>query len=293
MHWVLAAVLTGVLHVHHAPSHDSDARFREVLAAGFAAGLDFIVLTEHVPPDARGALPAADRAGRYPRPGGGELLVLVGAEYGTRDGHLLAFDVPRLLPIEGLSGREGIAEIHHAGGFAVLPHPFLHGGWKDWEAPFDGLEVHNGSAVLWDALDFWLPFRLLRYGGQPLRIVRSLLTRPDHALEVWEELLAAGRPVVAFSGADAHQNLSLLGIQLDPYQEIFGLVQTHCPPGPLEARSLWWSLRSGACWIRYSAFDARAREAREVRFPSGRTELQLDGGQRVLEIRQPRGGFLR
>src|SRR5262245_21731798 len=45
------AALVGVLHVHHAPSHDSDAPFEDVLAAADSAGLDFVVLTEHADVD--------------------------------------------------------------------------------------------------------------------------------------------------------------------------------------------------------------------------------------------------
>ena len=89
-------------------------------------------------------------------------------------------------------------------------------------------------------------------------------------------------------GADAHQNISLLGWQLDPYLAVFGGVQTVCPDGPLQAARLWQALRSGACLIRYRIFEEQAGQARQVRFASGRTELQLVGGRRVLEIRQPR-----
>ena len=100
-------------------------------------------------------------------------------------------------------------------------------------------------------------------------------------------MLVNGRRVVAFSGADAHQNVSLLGWQLDPYAQVFRSVQTLCPDGPLEEDDLWRALRSGACWIRYRMHEERADDAREVRFPSGRVELQLDDGRKVLEIRPP------
>jgi hypothetical protein len=39
--------------------------------------------------------------------------------------------------------------------------------------------------------------------------------------------------------------------------------------------------------IRYGVYEPRAAEALEVDFPSGRVELQLDGGARVLELRNP------
>jgi hypothetical protein len=69
---------------------------------------------------------------------------------------------------------------------------------------------------------------------------------------------------------------------------MFRAVQTVCPDAPLEPDAIWTLLRSGACAIRYRVFEARAAEAREVIFPSGRVEWQLDGGRRVLELSGPR-----
>ena len=285
---MLAALLVGVLHVHHAPSHDSDGSFAEVVAAAHAAELDFVVLTEHVEPgDVTGPLPAAEHAGLHEGPGGRSLLVLVGVELGTVDGHLLAYDVPELLPAEGRPGADVIADIQRMGGFAVVPHPFSHGGWQDWEAPFDGLEVHNNASAFRERLGPALPLELLRVVFDREAALRRMLSRPERELEHWEALLVSGRRVVAFSGADAHQNVSLLGWQLDPYARMFRAVQTVCPDGPLEPDALWAALRAGRCSIHYALHENRAGERRWVEYPSGRRELQLRGGQRVLEIRNP------
>jgi predicted metal-dependent phosphoesterase TrpH len=51
------AALVGVIHVHHAPSHDSDAPFEAVLSAAGEAGLDFVVLTDHAEASTRGSRP--------------------------------------------------------------------------------------------------------------------------------------------------------------------------------------------------------------------------------------------
>jgi hypothetical protein len=283
---LLAAALVGVLHVHHAPSHDSEAPFEEVVEAAHDAGLDFVVLAEHADPEVdAGPLPAAERAGRYPGPDGRELLVLVGVELGTADGHLLAYDVPELLPATERPGRDVIADVHRLGGFAVVPHPFAYGGWTDWDAPFDGLEVHNNAAAFRQTIGPFFPFRLFWYGVSPDSVLRGMLERPDRELERWDRLLAEGRPIFAYSGADVHRNTSILGWQLDPYERMFRAVRTHCP-GALEPRALWDALRGGRCTIRYALYEDRAGEAELVRFPSGREELQLSGGA-VLEIRNP------
>ena len=61
--------------------------------------------------------------------------------------------------------------------------------------------------------------------------------------------------------------------------------------GPSERQrapaEVWRLLREGQCRIRYHIFAERADEAQEVVFPSGRVEFQLDGGRRLLEIRNP------
>lgn len=282
------ALLVGVLHVHHAPSHDSNASFADVLAAARAAGLDFVVLTDHADPEhAGGPLPGAEHAGSYEGAAGRPLLVLAGVELGTADGHLLAYDIHELVASVGRPAAEVIADVHAQGGFAVVPHPFTHGGWHAWDAPFDGLEVHNNaSAFRQRALGPLLPLRVLVATFDRPAVLRSMLARPDRELARWEELLESGRPVVGFSGADSHQNLSLLGWQLDPYEALFAAVHTICPGDRPEPEALWTALRSGQCWIRYE-IHAGGGQPREVVFPSGRRELQLDGGRRVLELWNP------
>jgi hypothetical protein len=280
------AALAGVVHVHHAPSHDSDAPFAAVLDAAFEAGLDFVVLTEHAPDEQdEGPLPAADRAGLYHDARGRAVLVLVGVELGTRDGHLLALDLPGLVPATGRRGRDVIRDVHARGGFAVVPHPFSHGGWHDWEAPFDGLEVHNNATELRRRmLGPLLPLRLLRMAFDRDAVMRELLQRPDRELERADTLFAAGRRFALFSGADAHQNARVLGLWIEPYLALFRAVQMRCEPGPLEPAVVWSRLRHGQCAVRYALYESRATEALRVAFPSGREELQLDGGGRVLEI---------
>jgi hypothetical protein len=290
---LLLAALVGVVHVHHAPSHDSEGRFREVVEAAAAAELDFVVLTEHVEGDEDAPLPASEHAGLHAAENGRRVLVLVGAEFGTSDGHLLGLEIPRAYASRGRGGRELIERIHADGGFAVVPHPFTHGGWRDFEAPFDGLEVHNNASDFRRLLGPAFPLRLLQATWDRPRVLRAMLVRPERELELWESVLEQGRRVVGFSGADAHQNTSLLGWQLDPYAQMFAAVRTVCPDGPLAARFVWTALRRGHCSLRYSLYEERASEAREVTFPSGRRELWLDDGRRVLEIGQPPPGYNR
>lgn len=78
--------------------------------------LDVIAITDHDCID--GALRARDLAAqahyRY--------QVMVGAEISTRDGHLLALDIERLVRA-GMSMADTIHAIHEQGGVAVIAHP--------------------------------------------------------------------------------------------------------------------------------------------------------------------------
>jgi hypothetical protein len=280
---LILAALVGVLHVHHAPSHDSRAPFEELIAAAHAAKLDFVVLTEHAEAES-GPLPAAERAGVHTSPDGHRVLVLVGAELGTQDGHLLAFDVRELVPARGLPGRTVVDAIHAQGGFAVVSHPLTYGGWSDWSAAVDGLEVQNNAAAFRRITGPLLPFRVLRFASDPDAALRAMLVRPAAELELWDRLTAEGRRIHAFAGSDVHQNISLLGWRLDRYERMFRTVQTVCPDGPLEPAALWAALRAGRCHVHFALLEAERARAREVVLPSGRRELQLDGGTHVLEI---------
>ena len=211
---LLFAALVGVLHVHHAPSFDSEAPFEDVLRAAGEAGLDFVVLTNHVDPAGPSLLPAAEHAGLHLTPDG-PVLVIVGAEFGSRDGHVLGLGIERTVPAEDRAGRDVIADIHAQGGFAIVPHPFSHGGWHDWSADFDGIEVQNNASDFTRLYGPLLPLHLARFAFDREAGLSRLWVRPALELAKWDELLAAGRRVLGFAGADAHQNVSVLGLQLD------------------------------------------------------------------------------
>jgi hypothetical protein len=284
---VVLAALVGVMHVHHAPSHDSDASFESVLAAADEAGLDFVVLTDHADVDAPAPLPAIEHAGVRVAPSGRRILVLVGAELASDDGHLVGLQIQRAVPAIGRRGRDVIRDIHAQGGFAVISHPFSHGGWQDWDADFDGMEVQNSASDFFRLYGPLLPYRLLRFAFDRELALRTLWRRPEEELAKWDELLAARRRIVGFAASDAHQNVSLFGWQLDPYAQMFRGPRMVCPDAPLETDSVWRLLRGGACAMRNDFYEPRAGEATRVVFPSGRVELQLDDGERVLEVGNP------
>ena len=72
------------LHVHSTYSHDSRARPEEIIRKAAKVGLDGVVITEHHSHEASEPWDDVDA---------GDLLVLRGAEYKTREGHLLIYGI--------------------------------------------------------------------------------------------------------------------------------------------------------------------------------------------------------
>ncbi|MCS6872396.1 MAG: CehA/McbA family metallohydrolase [Anaerolineae bacterium] len=133
------------LHMHSTYS-DGNQSVEAILAyVEHYTDLDVIAITDH--DCIEGALRARDLATvRHMR-----VAVLVGAEISTRDGHLLALGVERLIAAD-LSMAETVAAVHQQGGVAVAAHPL------SWWCPsasravldalhgtLDGIEVINGS----------------------------------------------------------------------------------------------------------------------------------------------------
>src|SRR5262249_30414656 len=158
------------------------------------------------------------------------------------------------------------------------------GGWHDWDAPFDGMEVQNTASDFRRLYGPLLPFRLARFAFDRDAVLRELWVRPAEELAQWDALLAAGRRIPGFAGVDAHQNVSLLGWQLDPYAQQFGGARMVCPEAPLEARAGWQLLRSGACAVRWAVYEPRAAEAVS---PGGRVDPRLARGAALLGLRNP------
>lgn len=104
------------LHVHPVGNGSSVRNPTALLASLLAAGLDLVVLTDHNRIDAAAELAArGDDAG---------LVLLVGEEITSRDGHVLGLGL-RALVAPGKSLGDTVAEIHAQGGLAIVAHPML------------------------------------------------------------------------------------------------------------------------------------------------------------------------
>jgi hypothetical protein len=134
----------GDLHLHTVHS-DGQLEPAALAAAAREAGLDFIVSTEHN---------TCSAAGIWGHHAGDDLLVIVGEEVTTRNGHLVAAGLTggswidwRFRAADGLLSAT-VGEIHRLGGVAIAAHPFapcLGCGWKYGFDDVDAIEVWNGA----------------------------------------------------------------------------------------------------------------------------------------------------
>lgn len=202
----------GDLHLHTVHS-DGAHHPSELASAALAAGLDFIVSTDH-------NTSAANRAWRACRTDG--LLVIPGEEVTTRHGHWLAVGLPlggwvdwRYGPRDGVFPRFA-GEVRVGAGVVVAAHPAVPLPGSAWEFGFadvDALEVWNGR---WNVDD-------------------------ELSLRIWQRLLRQGRRVAAVGGSDSH----------GPHQPV-GVPQTVVHAADLSVRSVVDGLRHGRSYIAQS-----------------------------------------
>lgn len=177
----------GDMHLHTV--HSDGRRLPEEVAAGArAAGLDFIVSTEHNTSSAHAIW------GRHATP---DLLILNGEEITTRNGHYLGLGLARGQWVDWRYRAEDDAlsffthQIHRADGLAVAAHPycpFVGCSWKFGYDSVDAIEVWNGPWTMDDEV----------------------------ALATWDNLLVAGaasrRWIPALGNSDAHSVPQAIGL---------------------------------------------------------------------------------
>lgn len=144
----------GDCHVHSLYSSGGEMTPEQVAAAARAAGLDFIVGTEHN---------TAEAHELWRGVGSDDLLVLLGQEVVTRDGHWLALGLTpgQLVGWDYDTGADSLEQqlkdVHRVGGLTVAAHPYAPYPTGTFAHPYQGFdlfEVWNGpwtSDVPWQA----------------------------------------------------------------------------------------------------------------------------------------------
>src|SRR6187397_103193 len=192
--------VSGVVHVHTTLS-DGAATPDEVIAAARAAGLKFVVITDHNNLDAKKWEGYHDG-----------LLVIVGTEVSTTAGHVLGLGIAD--PVFRFSGgaRDALDDIETLHGAAFAAHPTSPRPdfkWTGWDLPGSwGLEVVNGDSQWRSAGWLRLARTLALYPLNHEYALLGSLTSPTEALARWDEVLKR-RPAPAIAGADAHGQIPI------------------------------------------------------------------------------------
>ncbi len=257
----------GIIHCHSLYSHDSKGTYEEILAAAKAAKVDFVCITDHPP---KGDPGLSLREGWKGLRDG--VLFIQGHE--MAGANLLAIGIRE--PVHGATPADRIQAIHAQGGVAIVSHPEE---VKDWE-PYlaaDGMEIYNVHAA-WKRKQADLGFyaQALKVLKEDPERVFSLLQEIDPAiLAKWDEINRT-RLFVGIAGNDAHQNVKIGAVQVDPYERAFRFVSTHVLAEELTEAAVLEALREGRCYV---AFDLLGDPRDNMGSPEGAvSEREVSAG---------------
>lgn len=236
--------LVGNMHMH-TPYSDGEKWHAEIAEDAIAAGLDFIIVTDHNV--------WVDGVEGYYENENGRVLLLVGEEVHNprrqpQASHFLVYGAEQELAMHAADPQALIDAANDAGTYGFLAHPYERGlplldypdlGWHDWPVDgFTGLEIWNYMSSfisrLADEMDrlpikhaLLLKLTALRVALNP----QKYITGPEpEALQLWDELLAQGKQVTAVGNSDAHGTPMSMGPikrVIYPYDFLFRAVNTH------------------------------------------------------------------
>ena len=259
--------LRGVIHAHSYLSSDSDGRLEDILTGARDARLDYLVLTDHFNPK----IFTDGLQGLY-----GDLVVIHGAEFPLgctrrrgltrRCASILGFGfdhsiAQRFHPSEA-SKSELIEELKGYGSLVFLGHMRGVPAPKYFEM-VHGVEVFNIADVMREQyLSFpeFLIDLLMTQQEYHEELLLSVVERPNWLIAQWDMLARTGYRLVGIGGNDAHQNLRVLGMLVDPYGLVFRILNTHvlvdeqefALSAPHFSKAVCSALRRGRCYLGFS-----------------------------------------
>ena len=196
----LSIPVRGAFHIHTNRS-DGTGTPDQVATAAAAAGLKFVILTDH-----------DDGSHEVDKPQyRNGVLCIDAVEISTGGGHVVGLDLPRSSYPLGGEARDVLEDIRRLGGFAIAAHPGSPKPelrWTDWNVPIGGLEWLNGDSEWRDESPWLLVRALFTYPVRRTESVATLLDRPDAVLRQWDTLTQTRR-VVGLAAADAHARIGL------------------------------------------------------------------------------------
>ncbi|MDC0708938.1 PHP domain-containing protein [Stigmatella sp. ncwal1] len=285
----------GAFHVHTERS-DGEGTAKEVAVAAKAAGLQFVVMTDH-----------NDFTLREPVFLEGVLLV-PGVEISTRYGHLVALGLRA--PLEGdRAKQEGVRAVEVAGGLSVLAHPVQQRNpWKDPEGALraQGFEQYSADTFFREAVRHPFSRLLPAIGAYLINPVHGVMTLVTPQPETTDKLLELShdRSKLVLCSHDAHGR--------PRYEDVFRSLAMYLPPAalpaPLSAEprvaadQVVQALASGQAICAFRALgepmgfavegpvtarrEARVGDVLRVRLPPhppGRVRVEARGAGRVLQ----------
>lgn len=235
---------SGNMHVHTRYS-DGEKWHAEVARDAIAAGLDFIIITDH-------NVYVTGVEGYYTSDLG-RVLLLTGEEVHNvrrqpQASHFLAYGAGKELAAYAADPQALIDQTLGAGGYGFLAHPHEADlplidspdlGWHDWDIEgFSGLEIWNYMSVFKNTVAQRLAG--LKWNNKivaalvAMRMVfhpERYVSGPDpRTLALWDEFLATGMRVAAIGNGDAHgtpMHLGPIHREVYSYEFLFRAVNTH------------------------------------------------------------------
>lgn len=297
----------GNLH-NHTTYSDGWGTHQDIALAAIAAGLDFVVVTDHnvFVQGIDGYRHRDDR----------RVLLLTAEEIHDasrqpQKNHLLVYDVGEEIASLAPDPQALIDRVRNADGLCFLAHPVDPEAplfdeddlsWVSWQVDgYTGLEIWNFMTEYKQYLTSWP--RAIYYAYRPERIAHG--PYPE-AISRWDQLLAAGKRVVAIGGADAHAmpvRKGPLQRVVFPYEFLYRTVNTHVlTETPLsgdvqpDRELLFNAIRHGHCFVGYD-LPASTRGFRfSAHSDQGETlmggQIQVGFGV-TLQIRTPQPARLR
>ena len=217
----------GALHMHTHYS-DGSGTVEEVARAARAAGLRWIIITDH------------DTLAGQPFEGWlHDVLVIIDHEITPKRNHFLALNVDRVVD-RRLPPQDFIDAVYAQGGFGIIAHPDERVKnsfkdiyrWDDWaiDGPRERAEQPCGIE-LWNVMSDWGEHLTPRTKEFLFFFPRQGLTGPTpETLAWWDRLNVAGKRTFGVGGVDAHafrQRTPLGQVEVFPYQWIFGTLTNY------------------------------------------------------------------
>ncbi len=276
------------LHVHSIYS-DGTGDYSHIASEALEAGLDVVIITDHNV--------LVRGLEKYYEKNGKRVLLLTGEEVHNQDrmpqkDHLLVIGCHHEMAHHAHDPQRLINKVAQDGGLSFIAHPYEYDlpmfnetdiTWDSWEVEgFTGLELWNGFSEF-KTVARTLP-QVIFHAFAPELIPHQPLSR---ALARWDELLTAGKKVVAVAGSDSHAlNYRYGPVKkvIFPYRYHFSSINNHLLlPEPLtgnlnlDKKAIYSALSRGSCYL---CLD-RAAPSRGFTFSAENGEARVGMGEEI------------